>query len=468
MITLAQNDKLVNKEMLELLTPYTQDVLSEFLMHYKPISHAHYTGAISHLFYFLGKEDVRKLDIKDFNSIQEYYRNKERKGSQDKYVETFFKYTYVKGILEVPDGFEKIWIKKDLKKHFERLLKKKPEKVIYSPSLTVENISKIEDLLAKEYKNIDMQKISFVWYMLFHTECGIKELKTGSDATKYKNGKLETDGGIYDIPKWIEPLLLHLQEIDYHGFNVNGIVTKLGKIVGIDNLKPQTIKAARKENILKCSQCGEEYTNINGNWISVNNRIICVYCCERIKKKGKINIEPINKEILNQTSIIDDINMESIIFTFEELKNKLPKEIDYLKLHEYQMHIGKLGEAYVYDYERKRLLDLGSKYYDDVDNTPSKDHNCGYDILSYDEDGSEIYIEVKSEAYDKNNDFFITSNELEKARQLISKGKKYYIYRVHNVVKNKDDIKLDIIKNLLDSNQYNIEQYVFKISRSGF
>jgi len=80
---------------------------------------------------------------------------------------------------------------------------------------------------------------------------------------------------------------------------------------------------------------------------------------------------------LESTSIIEDINVESIIFTFEELKNKLSKEIDYLKLHEYQIHIGKLGEAFVYDFERKRLLDLGSKYYEDVDNTPSKDHKCG-------------------------------------------------------------------------------------------
>lgn len=462
---MAKTGKLDNKEVLELLTPYTQDVLSEFLMHYKTTSHAQYKGAISHLFYFLGKDDVRKLDMKDFNSIQEYYKNKKRKGPQDKYVEAFFKYAFAKDILEVSDGFEKIWIKEDCKQHFKRLLKQKPQKEVYVPSLTIEQISEIEELLSKEYENIDMLKISFIWYMLFHTECGVNELKFGSDATKYNNGRLETNNGIYKIPKRFEPLMLHLQGIEYHGFNVNGLVSKLGKIVGIDSLKPQAIKAARKQNILKCSQCGKEYTNIKDNWVSVNNRIICVHCSEKIKKNCKIKIEPVRIEILRQISIADDINLESIIFTFEELKNKLPKEIDYLKLHEYQMHIGKLGEAYVYDFERKRLLDIGSEYYDDVDNIPSKDHNCGYDILSYDEDGTEIFIEVKTEAFDKGNDFFMTANELKKAKELISKGKKYYIYRVQNVLKNQEDIKLEIIKNILSSSQYKIEPYVYKVSK---
>jgi len=281
-------DKLDNKELLELLTPYTRDVLSKFLKHYKAISQASYTGAVSYLFNTLGKDEVKKLDIKDFYWIQEHYKNKKKKGSQDKYVETFFKYAFAEDILEIPDGFEKIWIKKDLKKHFERLLKQKPEKEKYTPSLTIEQISEIEELLTKEYDNTDMLKIAFIWYMLFHTECGVKELRMGSDATQYKDGRLETEAGIYHVPKRLEPLMLHLQEIDYHGFNVNGIVTKLSKIIGIDELKPQTIKAARKENLLQCSQCGEEYTNTRANWVSVNDRIICVNCFERIKKTPKL------------------------------------------------------------------------------------------------------------------------------------------------------------------------------------
>ena len=37
---------------------------------------------------------------------------------------------------------------------------------------------------------------------------------------------------------------------------------------------------------------------------------------------------------------------------------------------------------------------------------------AGYDILSYDVDGAEIYIEVKTTLKDKNAGFIITDNEL--------------------------------------------------------
>jgi hypothetical protein len=53
---------------------------------------------------------------------------------------------------------------------------------------------------------------------------------------------------------------------------------------------------------------------------------------------------------------------------------------------------------------------------------------AGYDILSYDVDGAEILIEVKTTTLkDKKTDFIITANELECARQ---NREKYKIYRI--------------------------------------
>ena len=85
----VNNDKLDTKVMLEVLTPQTQKIIDDFLKHYKPISHRAYISAISNLFYVLGKDDASKLDIEDFKKVQEYFRNKERYGSQDKYCESF-------------------------------------------------------------------------------------------------------------------------------------------------------------------------------------------------------------------------------------------------------------------------------------------------------------------------------------------------------------------------------------------
>jgi len=457
----VNNDKLDTKVMLEVLTPQTQKIIDDFLKHYKPISHRAYISAISNLFYVLGKDDASKLDIEDFKKVQEYFRNKERYGSQDKYCESFFKYIYAYNIIKNPKGFEKIWIKSNLINHFERLLNSVPEKVEYKPSLTIEQIYEIEELMNLEHEdNLEMLKMAFCWYMLFHTDCGVNELKS-TDATKYNNNILKTNNGEYYVPEKFAPLLNHLKESKYPGFNVNGIITKLGKLVEIEGLIPQIIKNSRNENILKCSQCGNMYTNTIDNWQAVNKRIICINCADKLKKNSNLKVEPIISQNIEGMSIKDDINISSIIYTFDELRKKLSPEFDYLKLHKFQMEIGKLGEAYVYDLERKNLA--GTKYQDMVDNTPAKNPSNGYDILSYDRNGNELYIEVKTEASNE-NDFYITANELCTARQLQSEGKKYLIYRVHNILaKDKNDITVDVIDNIINNKEYKLMPHIFKV-----
>lgn len=126
------------------------------------------------------------------------------------------------------------------------------------------------------------------------------------------------------------------------------------------------------------------------------------------------------------------------------------------------MEIGKLGEAYVYDLERKNLS--GTKYQERVDNTPAMNPNNGYDIVSFDKNtGEEVYIEVKTEVSD-GNDFFITANELSTAKQLLSENKKYLLYRVHNILaKDKEEISYEIIENILNSKEYNLIEHVWKV-----
>lgn len=141
------------------------------------------------------------------------------------------------------------------------------------------------------------------------------------------------------------------------------------------------------------------------------------------------------------------------------------KKIDYLKLHEFQMEIGKLGEAYVYDVERKKLN--GTKYLELVDNTPSKDGANGFDILSYDLQGNKLYIEVKTEAGLKDNNFYISQNEINTGKGLIKQGKKYLIYRVHNVLANdKKDIKIEIIQDIFDDENYKFDTCLWKVSKN--
>lgn len=98
---------------------------------------------------------------------------------------------------------------------------------------------------------------------------------------------------------------------------------------------------------------------------------------------------------------------------------------------------GYLGEEFVLNYERNRLQKLNLvSLADQVKWISQESASEGYDILSFEEDGSERWIEVKSTS-GRGNIFEMSNNEWETA---VEAGNKYYIYRVTDV-KNKPQIK---------------------------
>jgi hypothetical protein len=131
--------------------------------------------------------------------------------------------------------------------------------------------------------------------------------------------------------------------------------------------------------------------------------------------------------------------------TFFNLRNDYIEKIDYLKLHEFQMEIGKLGEAFVYDYERNKLKE--TPFYSKIDNTKADDPTNGYDILSFEKEGIPLYIEVKASAR-INEGFFISNHELQVSKYFKSKGKNYIVYHVENILSN--NINDIIINKIID------------------
>ena len=100
--------------------------------------------------------------------------------------------------------------------------------------------------------------------------------------------------------------------------------------------------------------------------------------------------------------------------------------------------IGDRGEAIVLALEKNRLIQSGKfKLARRIDPVSQQSDSIGYDILSFDEDGSERYIEVKSTASNNlDRGFYISSNELEKAKALGN----YYIYFVFSAMSNKPKV----------------------------
>lgn len=88
---------------------------------------------------------------------------------------------------------------------------------------------------------------------------------------------------------------------------------------------------------------------------------------------------------------------------------------DYVDREARNRSLGDAGESFVVGYERVRLCQLGrrrlSERVEHVSKT--KGDGLGYDVLSYEPDGRERFIEVKTTAFGKLTPFYISRNEVD-------------------------------------------------------
>ena len=165
----------------------------------------------------------------------------------------------------------------------------------------------------------------------------------------------------------------------------------------------------------------------------------------RVKWRIKLSYFPVLMELLNEGQD-DEIEEEN-----KNIEEKTIKEIshfsitgihsfhssnnhgtvkDYIKAHKNQMAVGALGEDLICKYEKEKLLTIGRKDLSEKVSIVSADAALGYDILSYDENGNEIHIEVKSKAGKlKYFDFYISDNEYQKLKA----SKEHIIYYLSNL-----------------------------------
>jgi Domain of unknown function (DUF3883) len=87
---------------------------------------------------------------------------------------------------------------------------------------------------------------------------------------------------------------------------------------------------------------------------------------------------------------------------------------DYLAREARNRSLGRAGEEFVVHYERWRLTQRGHRQLANrVEHTARvRGDGAGYDVLSFEEDGRERFIEVKTTAYAKDTPFFISDGEL--------------------------------------------------------
>lgn len=124
--------------------------------------------------------------------------------------------------------------------------------------------------------------------------------------------------------------------------------------------------------------------------------------------------------------------------------------------------LGKKGEDVVVEYEKNRLIsegreDLASKVFTTREIAGNAER---FDVLSFDKDGNEKYIEVKTTKGGLNNVFHISENEVEFSEQYQDR---YYLYRVYNFNVKSMSGNLKIIKGAIKREKLQATNYIYRV-----
>lgn len=164
-----------------------------------------------------------------------------------------------------------------------------------------------------------------------------------------------------------------------------------------------------------------------------------IYAVTEYLNVKKTIVEPITDE--NTKTLISSNELSN---TFEDANFK-GKTVNFIQNGIENKRIGDLGELWVMRHEIEKLTKANKVNLIKKIKHISKNEGdgTGYDILSFDEKGNKIFIEVKTTKGKKNSTFFVTRNELERSK--IEKDN-YLIYRLYNFDEEKDTADLLIIK----------------------
>jgi hypothetical protein len=106
-----------------------------------------------------------------------------------------------------------------------------------------------------------------------------------------------------------------------------------------------------------------------------------------------------------------------------------PAGVNYLEREAYNQSLGEAGEQFVINFERARLIRAGKEALADRIEQVSATVGpaAGFDIRSFEKNGSDRFIEAKTTKYGKNTPFFVTPNELRFSKKNASH---YFLYRI--------------------------------------
>ncbi len=114
--------------------------------------------------------------------------------------------------------------------------------------------------------------------------------------------------------------------------------------------------------------------------------------------------------------------------TFERHIRRPKRTVDYLAIEAGNSALGRAGEEFVVNFERARLIHEGkSSLADRVEHVAvTEGDGLGFDVRSFERDGSDRLIEVKTTAWGKETPFYVTANEVVVSAE---RSSQYHLYR---------------------------------------
>lgn len=118
-------------------------------------------------------------------------------------------------------------------------------------------------------------------------------------------------------------------------------------------------------------------------------------------------------------------------------------DIDFDRKNKEDKELGDFGEELVLDYEKNKLKEKGLNSF--IEKVQIVKDGKGYDIISFDEYGNEIFIEVKTTKGNEKTPFYLSQNE----KLFFEKNAdKYYLYRLYNYDADKNYADFFIVENM--------------------
>ena len=173
-------------------------------------------------------------------------------------------------------------------------------------------------------------------------------------------------------------------------------------------------------------------------------------CVMVVNDEGKVAIEELSIENMIITSPIK--KPEDFVGTYtksginKQVTNKnstrttSARKTDFDALNKKKKTIGTFGEILIYNDEVDKVYNLGLNKQVDHKSVSEGD-GLGYDILSYDEYGNELYIEVKTTESNTPDSFYLTPKEISVCQE---KMEAYRVYRVYSLNRTSGTYKVEV------------------------